>query len=63
MVSGVNGEQVCYIWCYRSHTLSLSHTGHWKFDMAPHGKELSDYLKKIIVALHKDVQKRTALTG
>ncbi len=21
--------------------LSLSHTGHWKFNMAPHGKELS----------------------
>ncbi len=28
-------------------SLSLSHTGHWKFNMAPHGKELS-------VALHKD---------
>ncbi len=34
--------------------LSLSHTGHWKFNMAPHGKELSEDLKKIIVALHKD---------
>ncbi len=34
-------------------SLSLSHTGHWKFNMAPHGKELKD-LKKIIVALHKD---------
>ncbi len=34
--------------------LSLSHTGHWKFNMAPHGKELSGNLKKIIVALHKD---------
>ncbi len=33
--------------------LSFSHTGHWKFDMA-HGKELSEDLKKIIVALHKD---------
>ncbi len=33
--------------------LSLSHTGHWKFNMAPHGKELSEDLKKIIVALHK----------
>ncbi len=21
-------------------SLSLSHTGHWKFNMAPHGKEL-----------------------
>ncbi len=32
---------------------SLSHSGHWKFNMAPHGKELSEDLK-IIVALHKD---------
>ncbi len=29
-------------------SLSLSHTGHWKFNMAPHGKE------KIIAALHED---------
>ncbi len=35
-------------------SLSLSHTGHWKFNMAPHCKELSEDLKKIIVALHKD---------
>ncbi len=36
-------------------SLSCSHTGHWKFNMAPHGKELSEDLKKhIIVALHKD---------
>ncbi len=35
-------------------SLSLSHTGHWKFNMAPHGKELSEDLKKIIIALHKD---------
>ncbi len=35
-------------------SLSLSHTGHWKFNMALHGKELSEDLKKIIVALHKD---------
>ncbi len=35
-------------------SLSLSHTGHWKFNMAPNGKELSENLKKIIVALHKD---------
>ncbi len=35
-------------------SLSLSHTGHWKFNMAPHGKELSEDLKKGIVALHKD---------
>ncbi len=34
-------------------SLSLSHTGHWKFNMAPHGKELSEDLKKIIVALRK----------
>ncbi len=35
-------------------SLLLSHTGHWKFKMAPHGKELSEDLKKRIVALHKD---------
>jgi len=35
-------------------SLSLFHTGHWKFNMAPHGKELSEDLKKRIVALHKD---------
>ncbi len=35
-------------------SLSLSHTGHWKFNMAPHGKELSEDLKKGIVALNKD---------
>ncbi len=35
-------------------SLSLPHTGHWKFNMAPHGKELSEDLKKRIVALHKD---------
>ncbi len=35
-------------------SLSLSHTGHWKFNIAPHGKEISEDLKKIIVALHKD---------
>ncbi len=35
-------------------SLSLSHSGHWKFKIAPHGKELSEDLKKIIVALHKD---------
>ncbi len=35
-------------------SLSLSHTGHWKFNMAPHGKELSEDLKKRIVALNKD---------
>ncbi len=35
-------------------SLSLSHAGHWKFNMAPHGKELSEDLKKRTVALHKD---------
>ncbi len=35
-------------------SLSLSHTGHWKFNMAPHGKELSEDLKKRIVALYKN---------
>ncbi len=35
-------------------SLSLYHTGHWKFNMAPHGKKLSEDLKKRIVALHKD---------
>ncbi len=34
--------------------LSLSRTGHWKFNMAPRGKELSEVLKKNIVVLHKD---------
>ncbi len=34
--------------------LSPSHTGHWKFNMAPQGKELSDDLRKGVVALHKD---------
>ena len=33
--------------------LTLSHTGHWKFNMAPHDEELSDDLKKIIVAPHR----------
>ncbi len=35
-------------------SLLLYHTGHGKFNMAPHGKELSEDLKKKIVALHKD---------
>ncbi len=34
-------------------SLSLSHTGHWKYNMTPHGKELSEDLKKVIVAQHK----------
>ena len=33
---------------------SLSHTGHWNFNMAPLGKELSEDLKKRIIALHLD---------
>ncbi len=44
-------------------SLSLSHTGHWKFNMAPHGKEQSKDLKKIIVALHKDGVGHRSLTG
>ncbi len=32
-------------------SLSLSHTGHWKLNMAPHGKELSEDLKTNIVSL------------
>ncbi len=35
-------------------SLSLSHTGHWKFNMAPRGKELSVDLNLVFVALHKD---------
>ena len=35
-------------------SLPHSHTGHWKLNMAPHGKEYSEDLKKRIVALHKD---------
>ncbi len=35
-------------------SLSLSHTGHWKFNMAPRSKELSEDLKKRNVALDKD---------
>ncbi len=46
----MNVEQVCLIWCYRFHSLIK---GNWKFNMAPHGKELSEDLKKRTVALHK----------
>ncbi len=35
-------------------SLSLSHTGHWKFNMAPHGKDLSENQKKKMFTLHKD---------
>ncbi len=34
--------------------LSLCHTGHWKFNMAPHDKELSEDLKNRIFVLHKN---------
>ncbi len=34
--------------------VQFSHTDHWMFNMAPHGKELCDYLRIRIVALHKD---------
>ncbi|CAI9548385.1 unnamed protein product [Staurois parvus] len=40
--------------CVKFSVLALTHTGHWKFNMAPHGKELSEDLKKRFVALHKD---------
>jgi len=40
--------------CVKFGFITLSHTGHWKFNMAPHGKELSENLKKRIVVLHKD---------
>ena len=46
-----------------SAALTLSHAGYWKFQhgttwhhMAPHGKELSEDLKRRIVALHEDGQ-------
>ncbi len=35
-------------------SLSLSHIGHWKFNMAPDSKELSEDLKKRIVSQNKD---------
>jgi len=34
--------------------VQFSHTGHWIFNMAPHGKTLSKDLRFRIVALHKD---------
>ncbi len=33
--------------------VQFSHTNHWMFNMAPHGKELSEDLRIRIVALHK----------
>ncbi len=36
-------------------SLSLSHTGHWKFNVAPHGKELSEDLKKELLLYIKMV--------
>ncbi len=35
-------------------SLSLSHSGHWKFNMAPHGKEISEDRKTLLVYQHKD---------
>ncbi len=34
--------------------VQFSHTDHWMFNMAPHGKELAEDLRIRIVALHKD---------
>ncbi len=34
--------------------VQFSHTDHWMFNTAPHGKELSEDLRIRIVALHKD---------
>lgn len=34
--------------------LTLSHSGHWKFNVGHHGKEFSEDLKKRIVTVHKD---------
>ncbi len=36
-------------------SLSLSHTGHWKFNMALHGTELSEDLKKELLLYIKMV--------
>ncbi len=47
----MHGEQVCYIWCNRSHSLILVTGTSTRHLMA---KNLSEDLKKIIVALHKD---------
>ncbi len=33
---------------------TILHTDHWMFNMASHGKELSEDLRIRIVALHKD---------
>ncbi len=41
--------------CVKFGVILLSHTGHWKFNMAPQSKELSEDLKKRIVTLHKNV--------
>ncbi len=34
--------------------VQFSHTDHWMFNMAPHGKELSEDLRIRVAALHKD---------
>ncbi len=43
-----------YIYIYIYIHIQFSHTDHWMFNMAPHGKELSEDLRIRIVALHKD---------
>ncbi len=50
-VSGVIGEQVCYIWCYCSHSLILV-TGSSTWHLM--AKNSLRIWKKRIVALHKD---------
>uniref|UniRef100_A0A8C5M6W9 Alpha 2-HS glycoprotein n=1 Tax=Leptobrachium leishanense TaxID=445787 RepID=A0A8C5M6W9_9ANUR len=35
--------------CVKFGVIALSHTGHWKFNMAPHGKELSESYRKPLV--------------
>ncbi len=47
----MNGEQVCYIWCYRSHFLILV-TGSSTWHLV--AKNSLRIWKKIIIALHKD---------
>ncbi len=43
--------------------VQFSHTDHWMFNMAPHGKELSEDLRIRIVALHKDGRPRLQEVG
>ncbi len=52
--ANISGGHCIYIYIYiYMHSILyiytiyiLSYTGHWKFNMAPHGKELSEDLKK-----------------